>query len=165
MFPWTKVVLACALVPSLALAQVHVEIGIPGFRWAAPPRLVVVEPGVEVVEDYDGEVFFRDGYYWSRGGDEWYRTRDYRGGWVVVPRPSVPMQFAGYAPGRFRHYRTVSAPPRRDLPQRRVERRFERRMERRIEERARDAATPVGHGHGKGHGGGRGNGRGHGGHH
>ena len=42
------------------------------------------EPGVQVVEDNDEEVFFVDGYYWHPGPDGvWFRTRTWRGGWVA----------------------------------------------------------------------------------
>jgi hypothetical protein len=30
------------------------------------PPLVVVQPGISVVGDLDDEVFYADGYYWSR---------------------------------------------------------------------------------------------------
>ena len=67
-----------------ANAQVHVEVRLPSFRWEAQPSMVVVAPGVQVVEDYDEEVFYDDGWYWYRDGGSWYRSHDHHGNWVVV---------------------------------------------------------------------------------
>ena len=58
-----------------AAVDVQVNIGLP----VAPP-LVVVQPGVQVVEDWDEEVFFVRGFYWVRRGDLWYRARSPRAG-------------------------------------------------------------------------------------
>ena len=102
-----------------AFAQVHVEVVAPGppaprvfvpappaVRFAAPPPLVVVAPGVQVVRDCDDEVFFSGGWYWHAGGDgAWYRTRSYRGGWVVAPRRVVPPAVARLPRGQYRHFR------------------------------------------------------------
>ena len=93
--------LAC-VAPGLALAQASVQIRI-GFQ--APPPLVVVSPGVRVVPDYDEEVFFVDGFYWTRQDAVWYRTRDYRGGWVVVPPRRVPVALVRIPPGQYKHWR------------------------------------------------------------
>jgi hypothetical protein len=69
------------------------------------PPLVVVEPGVSVVGDFDDEVFFVDGYYWVRQDRSWYRTRDHRGGWGRMDARQVPRSIVQYPPGRYRHYR------------------------------------------------------------
>ncbi len=98
----TLAVLALAA-PALAAAQVQVEIrmDLP----AALPPLVVVEPGVQVVQDYDEEIFFVNGYYWVRRDDYWYRTRDYRGAWVYVEPRRVPPGLVRIPPGRYKHWR------------------------------------------------------------
>lgn len=93
--------LAAFLVPALARAQASVDIRI-GFP--APPPLVVVSPGVQVVPDYQEEVFFVDGWYWARRDAVWYRTRDYRGGWVVVGPRYVPAALVRIPPGHYRHW-------------------------------------------------------------
>lgn len=78
----------------------------PAIRFEAPPPLTVVEPGVQVVRDSDEEVYFTGGYYWHAGPDgTWYRTRSYRGGWVVAPRHMVPGAIVRIPRGQYRHYR------------------------------------------------------------
>jgi len=72
---------------------------------AVLPGLVVVEPGVSVVRDYDREVFFTDGYYWTRQDRSWYRARDHRGGWGRMDEGRVPAVIVRSPPGRYRHYR------------------------------------------------------------
>ncbi len=93
---------ALSTVPLLAHAQVAVDVRI-GFP--APPPLVVVSPGVQVVPDYGEEVFFVNGWYWLRRDTAWYRTRDHRGGWVVVPQRTVPVALVRIPPGRYKHWR------------------------------------------------------------
>jgi hypothetical protein len=95
-------VFAVSTIPAIARAQMAVNIRI-GFP--APPPLVVVNPGVQVVPDYDEEVFFVNGWYWLRRDDAWYRTRDHRGGWVVVPQRTVPVALARLPPGKYKHWR------------------------------------------------------------
>ena len=117
----------CGAAP--AFAQVHVEVVAPAppaprvfvpappaprvfvpappvVRFAAPPPLVMVAPGVRVVRDCDDEIFFSGGWYWHPGPDGmWYRTRSYRGGWVVAPRRVVPPAVARLPRGQYRHFR------------------------------------------------------------
>ncbi len=98
-----SIVVATFLAPALASAQasaaVDISIGFP-----APPRLVVVSPGVQVVPDYQEEVFFVNGWYWTRRGDAWYRTRSYRGGWVMAQPRYVPASLVRIPPGHYRHW-------------------------------------------------------------
>ncbi len=98
-------VLAVAIVlsgfPALVRAQVTVDIRV-GFP--TPPPLVVVSPGIQVVPDYGEEVFFVDGWYWLRSDAIWYRTRDHRGGWVVVQPRHVPASLVRLPPGRYKHW-------------------------------------------------------------
>ncbi len=95
-----SLLLASCVLPGLALAQVQIRIG-----FTAPPPLVVVTPGIQVVPDYDEEVFFVDGWYWTRSEAAWYRTRDYRGGWIVVQPRSVPPTLVALTPGQYKHWR------------------------------------------------------------
>ena len=97
-----------------AFAQVQISIQLPTITFSAPPPLVVVEPGVQVVEDNDEEVFFVDSYYWVRRGPRWYRTRDHRGGWVVVDGPGIPPSLVRLPPGQYRRYKHAVKEERRE---------------------------------------------------
>lgn len=94
-----------ALLGLLALASPasaqSVDISIP---FPVIPRLVVVSPGIQVVEDHDDEVFFVDDYYWVRRDRRWWRSRSWRGGWAVVERRRVPERLVAVPVGRYRHY-------------------------------------------------------------
>jgi hypothetical protein len=98
-----------ALAVSLAIAaptsasagvDVQVHIGLP----VAPP-LVVVQPGVSVVEDWDEEVFFVSPYYWVRRGDLWYRARSPRASFRAVPVRAVPVTLVRMPPGQYVKYK------------------------------------------------------------
>ena len=91
-------------------AQVQISVQLPTVTFGVPPPLVVVQPGIQVVPDYDEEVFFVDNYYWVRRGPQWYRARDHRGGWVVVEAPRVPRPLVALRPGHYRHYRHADGP-------------------------------------------------------
>ena len=100
-----KLLLAAALAISApALAQIQVHVQLPSIVFPAPPPLVVVEPGVQVVDNYDEEVFFVDGFYWHHNGPNWYRTNAYTGGWVLVEPRFVPQRIVFYQPGHFRRW-------------------------------------------------------------
>ena len=95
-----------------AQVQVQLNFPLPGVRFVAPPPVVMVEPGIQVVEDYDEEVFIVDGSYWVRRDNRWYRSPDHRGGWVIAPPPP---RLVVFAPGRYRRYRHMEIkPPHRD---------------------------------------------------
>lgn len=110
---WTISGVAIALLPlsvvfpQSAAAQVNlqVQIAVPTIRFETAPVLVQVTPSVQVVEDYDQEVFFVDGWYWYRSGPTWYQTRNHRGGWVVVHERSVPPTLVHIPRGKYKHYR------------------------------------------------------------
>src|SRR3569623_1019323 len=53
------------------------------------PQLVEVEPGVQVVADYDEPVFYSDGMYWRSEGGIWYSSRYHNHAWVRVASPPV----------------------------------------------------------------------------
>jgi hypothetical protein len=77
--------------------------------FVAPPRLAVLQPGVQVVEDAEDEVFFVDNGYWTRHGNHWYRSPDHRGHWVLADR-RVPPSIARYQPGQYRHWKQGGGP-------------------------------------------------------
>ena len=96
----TIVALVCVPLAPARAQQVAVRV-----TFATPPPLVVVEPGIQVVPDYDEEVFFVDGWYWHRAGAVWYKTRDHRGGWVVVEPRYVPARLVKIPPGHYKHWK------------------------------------------------------------
>jgi hypothetical protein len=69
------------------------------------PPLYVVEPGVQVVENLDEEVFFASGWYWARHDGRWYRARDYHQRWIFVDSRFVPTGLRRIPPGHYRHFR------------------------------------------------------------
>ncbi len=151
-----SVAAALALSPCLATAQVHAE-----FRVDLPvvlPPMVVVSPGVQVVQDVNEEVFFHDGYYWCRRDGRWWRSRHHREGWVMVEPRRVPPGLARIPPGQYRKWH---APPgyrpagykeaRHERKEWRKEEKRERKEERK--ELRREEKGERGHGHGRGHGG------------
>ena len=97
--------LALSLSPLAARAQaVRIQVALP----VAPP-LVVVEPGVQVVENYDEEVFYSNGWYWVQRDDHWYRARNPRSGFVFVELRRVPVAIVRLPPGHYRHWRREEA--------------------------------------------------------
>lgn len=98
-------VVAAFIVALPASAQVQINVQLPTITFQAPPPLVVVEPGVQVVEDNDEEVFFVSNSYWVRRGPHWYRASDHRGGWVVVDGPRVPPTLVRVPSGKYRHFK------------------------------------------------------------
>lgn len=98
-------VLAAALSAAPVFAQVQITIPLPTITFSAPPPLVVVQPGVQVVEDYDEEVYFVDSWYWVRRDGRWFRARDYRGGWAVVDAPRVPATIVRLPPGQYKRFK------------------------------------------------------------
>ena len=100
-----KMLLVASALALPAFAQVEVSVQLPTITFNAPPPLVVIEPGVQVVEDNDEEVFFVNEYYWVRRGPRWYRTKDHRGGWVIVDGPGVPPSLVRVPEGKYRRYK------------------------------------------------------------
>jgi hypothetical protein len=107
-----------------ARAQLRIQVGLP----AVLPPLIVVQPGVQVVRDYDEEVFFTGGYYWVRRDNRWYRARDYRTQqWRFVEQRRVPVVIYRAEPGRYRHWNGEQRhEERRDQRQQQMERRDDR---------------------------------------
>jgi hypothetical protein len=78
-----------------------------------PPDMVLVEPGVYVLADYDRPVFYTNGYYWLYSDGYWLRSYSYGGGFVrvrAVPygvrRIHRPYAYVRYRPtARARYYR------------------------------------------------------------
>lgn len=74
-----------------AQVQVDINIGPPPIMVAAPPAVVMVPHSqVYFVPDPHVDVFFYNGYWWSPRGNQWYRSRAYKGPWGVVEQRYVP---------------------------------------------------------------------------
>ncbi len=82
-----------AAVPA-ARAEVHVgiNIGVPAWTWAEPPRVVVVPgvPDVHYAPDVNVNFFTYGGRYYTYGDDRWYVANGNRGPWTHVERRYVP---------------------------------------------------------------------------
>jgi len=101
------VVVALTLWGGTASAQVvsaQVTVAAPTVHFEVAPPLVYVSPGVMVVQDYDEEIFFTGGWYWCSRGGVWFRTRDYRGGWIAAPPRYVPARLVHIPPGHYRNF-------------------------------------------------------------
>lgn len=75
-----------------AAAEVSLNINIgPPVVVGVPPAVVLV-PGSRVyfVPDFNVDIFFYGGYWWSPRGDRWYRAHDHSGPWRAVSRSVVP---------------------------------------------------------------------------
>ena len=85
-------------------ADVAVGPGYGAGYVAGGPALVDVSPGVQVIADYDEQIFFVDGLYWRSYGGVWYSSRVYTGGWAV--NYNAPYAVRGISnPGMYAHYR------------------------------------------------------------
>jgi hypothetical protein len=95
-------VAASSLVPQPAPAQVAVQL-----RFDLPvvlPRMIVIEPGIQVVPQVNEEVFFVDGFYWVRRDARWYRSHDHQRGWVFVDHRGVPPRLVRIPDGHYRRW-------------------------------------------------------------
>ncbi len=109
------------------------------------PRVVMVAPGLWVVEGHRHAVFYEDGYYYRQSGGIWYRSSYYDDGFVrvharlvprrifTVQRPSRYARYRGRRNARYQRTRARRRAQRIDRRQRheRRERRHERRHDRR----------------------------------
>jgi len=78
-----------------------------GYRaeYAAPaPTLAYVQPGVQVVADYDYPVFYSGGAYYRYDNGYWYSSPYWNRGWRQSRE--VPVAVRGvHEPWAYRHYR------------------------------------------------------------
>ncbi len=80
-----------------------------GGGYYAQPDLIEIEPGVQVIVDYDEPIFYSDNYYWRNDGGVWYRSSYYNRGWVSASPPVYVARIN--SPGRYRHYRPAGYQP------------------------------------------------------
>jgi hypothetical protein len=104
-----------------------------------PPRIVVQEPPELVVmprsmiyfaPGLSVDLFFSNGWWWTRDNDRWYRSREYRGPWGFVPAPRVPREFHEIRPDYRAHYGRERHIPYGQLKKHWREREIERRERR-----------------------------------
>ena len=89
--------------PARAEVSVNINLGPPPIVVAEPPGVVMIpQSQVHFVPDPHIDVFFYGGYWWSPRGEQWYRSRAYKGPWGVIERHRVPRAVL-YVP---RDYRT-----------------------------------------------------------
>lgn len=79
--------------------------GTASAGYAAPmPDMAYVQPGVQVLVDYDEPVFYTSGYYWRYNQGYWYRSPSYTGGWAYASPPHAllridrPTTYVRYRP-------------------------------------------------------------------
>lgn len=76
---------------AVAQVEVNVNLGPPPITVAAPPAVVMVPNSrVYYVPDPNVDVFNYNGYWWAPRGDQWYRSRAYKGPWGVIDQRYVP---------------------------------------------------------------------------
>jgi hypothetical protein len=97
--------------PGRATAQVSAT-----FQLELPftPHLVVVEPGIQVVESYNEEVFVVGGAWWVRRGPVWYRAPRPGGHFVPVRVEHVPPGLVRLPPGRYKNYKKAMKEERKE---------------------------------------------------
>jgi hypothetical protein len=94
----------------------------------ATPTLVEVQPGVQVVADYDQPVFYNEGVYWRFEGGVWYRSPYHDRAWIRVEAPPVAVRRI-QRPEMYVHYHATGNA--------RAEERHEENQERHEENRER----------------------------
>jgi hypothetical protein len=128
---------AASLAPRPAAAQATVQL-----RFDLPvvlPRMVVIEPGIQVVPMVNEEVFYVDGYYWVRRDGRWYRSHDHRRGWVYVDHRGVPPRLDRIPGGHYRHWNEEKGHHDREVREREQQRREQaREREKRDREQVRE---------------------------
>jgi hypothetical protein len=64
--------------------------GTTGVSYSAEvsvPAMVYIDSDVRVIADYDEPIFYTDSFYWRQSGGVWYRSPQYRSGWIVYAAP------------------------------------------------------------------------------
>jgi len=96
------------VIPVTSMARVNVDINIalpPLIQLAAPPVVVAIpETDVYADPDLDVDIFFYNGWWWRPWQGRWYRSRDYRSGWVHYRR--TPSFYNGLPSGWRSSYKT-----------------------------------------------------------
>jgi hypothetical protein len=88
--------------------NVNVNLGTPPVVVESPPPRIIVDQPPEMVviprstvyfaPGLSVDLFFNNGWWWTRDHDRWYRSHEYRGPWGFVPQPRVPREFREMRP-------------------------------------------------------------------
>jgi hypothetical protein len=101
--------LALGAAPGLASAAEELRVALPERH-----DLVELQPGLQVIPDFDLEVFFTGGAYWLRSDGAWYTTRRPAASstFVAAEPRSVPAALAALPDGSHLYYRARAGQPR-----------------------------------------------------
>lgn len=113
---------ACMLLGTPAMdanAEVNVNVGInsrpPAFVFDRRPTFVeMATPGFSMAVGTPYDVVYYGNVYYVNHGGVWYRSRDYRGPWVVVRGHDMPHKIRRYRIEEMRRYRDVEYRRHRD---------------------------------------------------
>src|SRR5688572_2585542 len=113
-------VLVLTAIAGFAVGEASAQVVVvgPSITFTHVPRLVVVSPGIQVVENHDREIFYLAGYYWTRTDGHWYRTSNHRGRWVPVHSAHVPRTLVRIKPGTYRRHHGSHVVKRHHTPKR-----------------------------------------------
>lgn len=94
--------LALAASPSPTLAQEELRVALPESH-----DLVELQPGLQVIPEFELEVFFTGNAYWLRADGAWYQARRPAAAatFALVDPRSVPAVLARLPAGSHLHYR------------------------------------------------------------
>lgn len=112
----TLALLASLAAPTTACGPAQVEVAA-----TVPSRLVLIAPGVWVVEDHPYAVYYVDGWYWTYRDGMWLRSYYADGAFAPVAFRIVPPMIVQIEVGRPHRYVRYRAP--RGAEVRRIERR------------------------------------------
>ena len=90
-----------------SIAGVNVTVTAPSIVFHRAPGVVVVEKDIQVVPDFDHEVFLFSGVYWTFWDGHWYRLPKWNGRWVRVAPGAVPSRIVAIPRGKYIRYRQV----------------------------------------------------------
>ena len=100
---------ACIFVvaSSLAACTGTGDVEYAGEVQVSSPELIAVSPGVQVIADADEPIFYANNDYWLYRDGYWFRSNDYRRGYVRVEFSYVPQQIRTIEqPQTYAHYRS-----------------------------------------------------------
>ena len=103
---YSLLILCASLISAEVNVNVDINIG-PRIRLPESPGVVLVSPGIMVIEDYPDEVFFVSGFYWTLHGGHWYKCGGHKGRWIKTNRGKVPSAVLKMPPGKYKHWRAA----------------------------------------------------------
>lgn len=126
----TLTLAACPALRAQVSINMRIDIGLPPL-----PKLVVIQPGIQVVEGFHEEVFFHSGWYWCRRHNAWYRSRSPKSHFEWVEVRHVPPPLIRMPEGRYRNWHRAERHERREAERHERERARHEAERRREEER------------------------------